>query len=96
MADCLICTSLRESFPTVCLEAVSCGCNVVGFHTGGVPDTIPRGMGETVPCYDVDAFRRAVEHWSSVRVSEARMREVNGANSRKKMVERYLGVYESR
>ena len=96
MADCLICTSLRESFPTVCLEAVSCGCNVVGFHTGGVPDTIPEGMGTTVPCYDVDAFRQAVDNWSTVRVSETRMREVNEANSRERMVERYFQVYTSK
>ena len=95
MADCLICTSLRESFPTVCLEAASCGCNIVGFHTGGVPYTIPEGMGETVPCYDIEAFRRAVETWSAKRVSDAYVQEVDRANSREHMVEHYLRIYQS-
>ena len=93
MADCMICTSLRESLPTVCLEAVSCGCKVVGFRTGGVPETIPQGMGEVVECYDVAAFVQAVEKWVDVPVNRELVREVNHENDRKRMLERYINIY---
>ena len=31
LANCFICTSVCETYPTVCLEAASCGCNIVVF-----------------------------------------------------------------
>ncbi len=95
MADCLICTSLRESFPTVCLEAAACGCNIVGFRTGGLPETIPEDMGTTVECYDIDAMCEAVRQWSACKVSDARIQEVNQMLSAKEMYNHYMHVYEN-
>lgn len=93
MADCYICTSLRESLPTVCLEATSCGCKVVAFHTAGVPESIPEGMGETVPCYDLDAFQEALERWIGVHVPLALINATNHTNSRERMLGMYMQVY---
>lgn len=93
MADCMICTSLRESLPTVCLEAVSCGCKVVGFRTGGVPETIPQGMGEVVECYDITAMAQAVRKWVDVPVDRELVRKINHENDRKRMLERYIDIY---
>lgn len=66
IADCFAMTSKRETYPTVCLEAASCGCNIVGFETGGVKETIPIGMGECVKPYDLDLFSEAIIKWSNI------------------------------
>lgn len=41
IADAFVITSLCDNFPTVCLEALACGTPVVGFNTGGTPETAP-------------------------------------------------------
>ncbi|MBO4308714.1 MAG: glycosyltransferase [Clostridia bacterium] len=64
-ADCLAMTSYRENYPTVCLEASSCGLNIVGFNSGGIKETIPFDMGECVEPYDLDMFADALKKWAN-------------------------------
>ena len=40
LADCFVICSMRENYPTTCLEAQSCGTPVLGFDTGGVRETL--------------------------------------------------------
>lgn len=93
LADCFVCTSLRESLPTVCLEAASCGCKTVAFRAAGIPESIPEGMGETVPCYDLDAFEAALRRWLPASVDPALVTAANEANRREGMLERYMQLY---
>ena len=95
MANCLVMTSSRETYPTVCLEATACGCNVVGFDVGGVPETIPVEMGETVTPFDMDAFEKAVRKWSQIKASDDYIKNVNSSLSRDKMTRKYLEVYKN-
>lgn len=51
-ADVFVNPTLEDTYPTVNLEAVACGCRVVTFDTGGCPETVtpedilvPRGNG---------------------------------------------------
>ena len=37
MADLYVCTSLADTFPTTCLNALGCGTPLLGFKAGGVP-----------------------------------------------------------
>jgi glycosyltransferase involved in cell wall biosynthesis len=43
-ADLLLLPSLQDNLPNVAIEAQACGCPVVGFATGGVPETIEPGV----------------------------------------------------
>lgn len=95
VADCFVMTSTRETCPTVCLEAAACGCNVVGFDTGGVKETIPDGMGETVPSFDLDAFEQAVRKWADIKAPKALVGQLHFDLSRETMTEKYINLYKN-
>lgn len=40
LGDIFVICSLRENFPTSCIEAECCGVQVVGFDTGGTKETL--------------------------------------------------------
>ena len=93
MADCCVITSLRETFPTVCLEAAACGTPMVGFTTGGVPEGIPERMGETVMPYSIDDMRTAVMKWTNQAVADELLHNVR-LNLRKFcMLNTYMELY---
>lgn len=55
--DCLLSTSIAETFSLVTIEAMACGVPVIAFATGGVPELVRSGTdGIIVPYLDVRAF----------------------------------------
>lgn len=52
MIDILILPSLNEGLPLVTIEALSCGCHVVGSRVGGIPESI--GFENTVSLKDAE------------------------------------------
>lgn len=95
MADLFVITSVRETYPTVCIEAVSCGTPVVGFDTGGVKETIPEGMGMAVEAYSVDKLHEAVLEYIDKKDSIPKevKEEARYRNSKERMARDYLKVY---
>ena len=59
-ADLFVCTSLAETQPNTCLEALSCGTPICGFDISGVPTCAVPPYGQFVPFKDTDALRRIV------------------------------------
>lgn len=52
-----ICPTLDDNLPNVVMESLACGCPVVGFATGGVPDMVEHGTnGILAPQGDVAAL----------------------------------------
>ncbi len=94
LADCFALTSIRDNYPTVCLEATCCGLPVVGFDVGGVKETIPEGMGECVPPFDVEKMVRSIRKWSRMTVSEDTIIEARKKHSKGSMCEKYMSVYQ--
>lgn len=95
LADVFVIPSLTDNYPTVCLEANCCGTPVVGFLTGGVPETIGEGLGEAVPCGDVCALTEAAVKWADKKriIPSALFAERRRFNGRERMVDDYLKVY---
>lgn len=60
LADCFIICSKSENFPTVCLEALACGTPIVGFGTGGTPETAPNDLGLFVEYGNISLLKLAV------------------------------------
>ena len=94
LADCFLMTSSRETCPTVCIESVTCGCNVVGFNVGGVPETIPQGMGEVVEPFDMDAYEKVVRKWADIKASEEYINKLHFDWAREEMTRKYIEVYK--
>lgn len=95
MADCFVITSARETYPTVCIEAAACGCNVVGFRVGGVPETISQGMGEAVEPFDITAMENAVRKWANVKAPDVLIAETNARLAKSYMAQQYIEIYNS-
>ena len=56
LADLLVCTSLADTMPNVCLDALACGTPVAGFDITGVPYVAESPLGKFVKPRDVDAL----------------------------------------
>lgn len=55
-ADLLVNPTREDTYPTVNMEALSCGTPVVTFATGGSPEMLDETCGSVVPQNDVDAL----------------------------------------
>ncbi len=53
LADLFVCTSLADTMPNVCLDALACGTPVVGFDITGVPYVAEKPLGVFVKPRDV-------------------------------------------
>lgn len=61
LADLFVCTSLADTMPNVCLEALSCGTPVCGFHVDGIPYVATPEFGTFVPLSDVPALASVIK-----------------------------------
>ena len=51
----------EDNYPTVNMEAISCGTPVLTFETGGSPEMVDESTGAIVPCDDVDKLIQEIE-----------------------------------
>ena len=94
-ADVLVICSRFENYPTVCLEAISCGTPVAGFCVGGVAETISSGMGGTVTAGDISALRRLLIKLVLDKPSQQNVEAARRQHCKNRMVEEYLKLYNS-
>lgn len=60
-SDLFVNPTREDNFPTVNIEALSCGLPVLTFETGGSPEIIDSKCGEVVPKNDYTALKNAIE-----------------------------------
>jgi len=96
-ADVFVIGSKMDNYPTVCVEANSCGTPVVGFDVGGVSETIFSGMGEVVPYGDISALEDKIKEWADRKkeISENTLSKVQWRNSKERMTKDYISLYQS-
>ena len=73
--DLFINTSKEESFGIACLEALACGCPVIGYDSKAVDEVVLPDGGEITPQDDVETLARRIDAWLAdpSRLSEARV-----------------------
>jgi glycosyltransferase involved in cell wall biosynthesis len=95
MADVFVICSLKENFPTTCIEAISCGTPVCGFDEGGTKETAPYNLGKYVEYRDINALKDAV---SSMLDQEISVEECSNYGkkmySKENMYKNYIKLYE--
>ena len=95
-ADVFINLTKEDTFPTVNIEALSCGCPVITYAIGGSPEIITEKTGKSVPGEDLDALKEMIEDMQKGKVRfdrqdcEARGREF----SRERMLGEYRALYD--
>lgn len=100
-SDLFLMPSVQETFGMMCLEAISCGCPVVGFDETAVPELIQHtGCGEVVPQGNSQALAMAIrdlllspEKREAMRVSGAKV--VSEFYDIRKVCEMHLKVYKT-
>lgn len=60
LADLLICTSIADTMPNVCLDSLACGTPVAGFRITGIPYVAEEPLGKFVTPKDVAALAKLV------------------------------------
>ena len=60
IGDLFICTSLADTMPNVCIDAMGCGTPLAGFAEAGTPYVAPKEYGIFTPTYDIDALAKVV------------------------------------
>lgn len=60
-ADVFVNLTYEDTYPTVNLEALSCGTAVITYQTGGSPEMLDSNCGKVVPKGDLVEVKRAVE-----------------------------------
>lgn len=81
LSDLFVCTSLAETQPNTCLEALSCGTPICGFDISGVPTCAVEPFGEFVKFPDIEALRNIVSK-TPIKNKESVMSIVNYARNR--------------
>lgn len=56
LGDLFICTSLADTMPNVCLDAMGCGTPLAGFAEAGTPYVCTDEFGTFTPTYDIEAL----------------------------------------
>jgi len=60
LGDLFICTSLADTMPNVCIDALGCGTPVAGFAEAGTPFVASPEFGVFTPTFDMDALAKVV------------------------------------
>ncbi len=60
LADLFVCTSIADTMPNSCLDAMSCGTPILGFDITGIPYVADPPIGRFVNPKDVDAIMKSV------------------------------------
>jgi len=81
----------REPFGLVLIEAMACGCPVVGFNRGSIPELIKTGVTGYV-VEDIEGMMDAVMNISSIDRTQCRSHALENFNN-KKMTDGYEEIY---
>lgn len=92
-ADALVVCSRYDTYPTVCLEAISCGTPVVAFDVGGVGETITEGMGGVVPLGNVEAMRDMLLDITHKKPAMEIVQKARYLHAKQRMLEEYEKLY---
>ena len=88
-------TTYQETFPTVNIEALCCGCPIITYATGGSVETVNDANGVVVPKGDVDAMLGAIYGIKDKEYNRQKMsEEAKKLYSKQKMIENYIKLYK--
>lgn len=88
MADLFVICSLKENYPTTCLEAQACGTEVVGFDVGGTKETVHYPNNNFVEYGNIIELKKKIEL-----IIDKPNKNIKNEFSSYIMIEKYLSIY---
>lgn len=94
-ADLFVNPTREENYPTVNMEAISCGTPVLTFRTGGSPEIVDDSCGMVVPCDDVDYLEKEIHRICETRPysKDACLKKAKNFDKNEKFKE-YIELYK--
>lgn len=88
-------TTYEETYPTVNMEALCCGCPVITYATGGSVESINESTGLVIPKGDIDALMTAINSiqfkcYNREKISQ----DARAVYSQEDMLDKYVALYE--
>ncbi|MFA5118288.1 MAG: glycosyltransferase [Candidatus Omnitrophota bacterium] len=93
-SDCLCLASIREGFPCVVVEALSCGRPVVASKVGGIPDLISGKNGFVCQPRDVEMLALALCRALEMTWDEKQIRDSVASLTWSKVADKYFRVFQ--
>ena len=94
-ADVFVNPTREDNYPTVNMEAISCGTPVITFRTGGSPEMIDGNVGSVVEVDDIDGLQKEIEEVCFFKpFSEDEMVKISRSFDKWERYKDYLDVYE--
>ena len=97
LADAFVICSIRENFPTTCLEAQCCGTPVYGYDAGGTKETALEKQGRFVPYGDTQGLAELLlaAPRKTAESAEVLRQQAEQAYGKRQMFERYRTLYQA-
>ena len=94
IADLFINPTLSDTYPTVDMEAVASGLQILSFDTGGSKEIVTPDVGRIVPRKDYEAFKANIEDMVNHPISKENFFKRRLDFSKDKMIKQYLELYK--
>lgn len=95
-ADVFVNPTREENYPTVNMEAISCGTPVITFNTGGSPEMLDSKVGLVVNCDDINSMEQGIRDICNGASLDLDVFFKKASEfEAKKCFEKYLNLYEN-
>ena len=94
IADLFINPTLSDTYPTVDMEAIASGLQILSFDTGGSKEIVTNDVGRIVPRKDYDSFKNSIEDMVNHPLPKKNFLKRREDFSKERMIDKYLKLYK--
>ena len=94
IADLFINPTLSDTYPTVDMEAIASGLQILSFDTGGTKEIVTNDVGRIVPRKDYDSFKNLIEDMVNHPLPKENFLKRREDFSKERMIDKYLKLYK--
>lgn len=94
MADLFINPTLSDTYPTVDMEAIASGLQILSYDTGGSKEIVTLDVGRIVARRDYEAFKNSIEDMVNHPLPKENFLKRRENFSKERMIEKYLKLYK--
>ena len=98
-ADCLFIPSRQDNLPNIVIEALLCGCPVIGFNVGGIPDMVQSDVNGMIVedlemasiVEKIRVIKENIEFYNRISIAKEAQTQFNETE----IISKYIAIYQS-